>query len=77
LLLFTYLTDKCNLERILLYVFIYYPSFFHSLNLSKYVYLKISLFIEFYLVDNHEKSILISFCGNLRQIRLAKGLTQE
>lgn len=47
-------------------------------NVSKYAYFKINLFIEFYLVDNQDKkSILISFGGNLRQLRLAKGFTQE
>lgn len=47
-------------------------------NVSKYAYFKINLFIEFYIVDNQDKkSILISFGGNLRQLRLAKGFTQE
>ncbi len=47
-------------------------------NVSKYAYFKINLFIEFYVVDNQDKkSILISFGGNLRKLRLAKGLTQE
>jgi DNA-binding XRE family transcriptional regulator len=47
-------------------------------NVSKYAYFKINLFIEFYLVDNQDKkSILISFGRNLRQLRLAKGFTQE
>ncbi|TDD78397.1 XRE family transcriptional regulator [Flavobacterium caseinilyticum] len=51
---------------------VYFP------NVSKYAYFKINLFIEFYLVDNQDKkSILISFGGNLRQLRLAKGFTQE
>ena len=47
-------------------------------NISKYAYCIISLFNEFYFVDNQDKKrILISFGVNLRQLRLAKGFTQE
>ena len=47
-------------------------------NVGKYAYIKINLFVEFYLVDNQDKkSVLVNFGGNLRQLRLAKGFSQE
>lgn len=50
----------------------------HFVNVGKYAYIKINLFVEFYLVDNQDKkSVLVNFGGNLRQLRLAKGFTQE
>lgn len=50
----------------------------HSVNVGKYAYIKINLFVEFYLVDNQDKkSVLVNFGGNLRQLRLAKGFSQE
>lgn len=53
-------------------------SFYILSNISKYAYVLIALFIEFYFVDNQDKKIiLISFGGKLRQLRLEKGFTQE
>lgn len=47
-------------------------------NISKYAYLIISLFIEFYFVDKQDKKrILISFGNKLRELRLSKSFTQE
>jgi DNA-binding XRE family transcriptional regulator len=47
-------------------------------NIVKFAYLKISLLVEFYSVDKlDKKNILISFGNALRELRLAKGFTQE
>ena len=49
-----------------------------SSNISKFAYCINGLFYEFYFVNNQDKkSILITFGANLRQLRLAKGFTQE
>ena len=47
-------------------------------NIGKYAYVKISLLVEFYSVDKLDKKIILIGFGNaLRELRLAKGFTQE
>jgi len=47
-------------------------------NIGKFAYVKISLLVEFYSVDKlDKKNILIRFGNSLRELRLAKGFTQE
>ena len=63
---------------VFLIVYLTFGFFLPFSNISKYAYILIALFVEFYFVDNQDKkSILISFGGKLRQLRLAKGFTQE
>ena len=47
-------------------------------NIGIYAYVEISLLVEFYSVDKlDKKNILIGFGNALRELRLAKGFTQE
>ena len=47
-------------------------------NIGTFAYIKISLLVEFYSVDKlDKKNILIRFGNSLRELRLAKGFTQE
>lgn len=47
-------------------------------NIGIYAYVKISLLVEFYSVDKLDKKIILIGFGNaLRELRLAKGFTQE